>query len=345
MRGKTVVSILIAFLLLSPVYVVPGQNQDEIKLGSTLVNVPVIVSDQNGRYIPGLKQTDFTLYQDDVKQKISFFAAMQEPFTVALLLDVSGSTADVLKKIKDAGKEFVKKLQPKDRAAVLSFDGEVELLSSITSDRKELEHAIDNAKVGERPGTALRDAVNEAVYGVFAKVKGRKAVVVLTDGKDNASSISTEELMKNVEQSDTLIYSVFYPTTESYGRGGGGGGYGRHGGYGRRGGGWPGGGGGGGYPRRGGNGGGNNRNSRENVEAAEFLQELSDSTGGRFYHSQVTDLKKTFDMIADELRQQYVLGYYPDQTKKDIESHELKVEVSKSDAIVRARHSYREKKA
>src|SRR5258708_7002240 len=149
MFRKISITLLSVIAILSCVVAGPAHRvsqDEEIKLGATLVNVPVIVSDAEGRYIPGLKLSDFSLYQDDVKQKISFFGAQEEPINVALLLDTSGSTHDVLKKIKGAAKDFIKDLKPKDRAAVMSFDLDIHLLSSLTSDKKTLEKAVNEAK-------------------------------------------------------------------------------------------------------------------------------------------------------------------------------------------------------
>src|SRR5262252_7246594 len=131
---------------------VAGQEQhpaDVIKIYSNLVSVPVIVSDRDGRYISGLKQTDFKLYDNNTEQPLSYFDAAEEPLHVALLLDTSRSTEGVLDKIKKAATAFVKDLRPQDQAMVVSFDHDIEKLCSLTSDRKVLEHAIKHAQVGK----------------------------------------------------------------------------------------------------------------------------------------------------------------------------------------------------
>ncbi len=320
------------------------QEQDTpIKLGSTLVSVPVIVSDRNGRYISGLKAENFTLYKDGVKQQISFFTAEEEPINVALLLDTSKSTQNVLDEIKDHAKDFLKQLRPQDKAMIVSFDFEVHVLTELTSDRKALERAIKNAEIGEYVGTTLRDAVFEVEDHHFKKIKGRKAIILLTDGKDHGSRVSTEELLEASAESDAMIYSVFYTTTApnlnprfdpfpgsrrdrmdppmNRGR--------------RR------------FPlmnepatqfpgraqRRA-------RIERKNREAVDFLEELSEVSAGRFYRSEVADLKKNFELIADELRHQYRIGFYPDGEKREGVTHKLRVEVSRAEAVIRARRSY-----
>ena len=102
-----------------------ADEQEAVKLKATLVNVPVIVSDREGRYLSGLRAADFTLYNDHVKQKIAVFEATEEPLNVALLLDTSKSTRDVLDEIKDAAMNFIKRLRPQDRAMIVSFDYDV----------------------------------------------------------------------------------------------------------------------------------------------------------------------------------------------------------------------------
>lgn len=321
----------------------PAQEREQaIKIESTLVSVPVTVSDRSGRYLSGLKAGDFTLYRDGVKQPISFFSAEEEPLNVALLLDTSRSTQNVLDDIKDHASDFLKQLRPRDRALVIAFDYTVHVLSPLTSDRKQLERAVKGAEIGEYVGTTLRDAVFEVIEKHFKQVTGRKAVVLLTDGKDHGSRTSVEGLLERAEESDTMIYSIFYTTgmmnLRPDGRG---------------------------FPRR------DrrdlppdNRNGRRrfpltgettqfpdrrqrrerrekmNERAVEFLEELSEVSAGRFYENELTDLKQTFSMIADELRHQYRLGFYPDGEGVRGTTHKLRVEVARQGAVVRARRSY-----
>ncbi|MCI0490818.1 MAG: VWA domain-containing protein [Blastocatellia bacterium] len=320
----------------------PAQEkaQDEpLKLQTSLVSVPVVVSDRQGRYIAGLKVEDFKLYQDGVRQEIAFFDAAEEPLNVALLLDTSKSTRQVLDDIKKAAVDFLKQLRPQDKAMVVSFDYAVHVLSPLTADRKAVERAVNKAEIGETPGTTLYDAIIEVTGRQFKPVSGRKAIILLTDGKDFGSRISADDLLDSVMESDTMIYSVFYLTgplrnlrdrrmpfpRERRGR------------RGRR---WP--------PTSdaftsawGPNPQRRERANRKNEEAIEFLETLAEATAGRLYHSEVTDLKKTFELIAEELRHQYLLGFYPGDAAQDGREHRLKVEVSQPGAVVRARRSYR----
>jgi VWFA-related protein len=332
------------------------QKDDPIRINTTLVSVPVVASDRQGRYVAGLKQEEFALYQDGILQTISYFGTDEEPLNVALLLDTSRSTKDVLDKIKDAAKDFIKLLQPADQAMVMTFDFEVNVLSPLTSDRKRLEKAIKKVEIGERVGTVMRDAVLEAVEHDMAKVKGRKAIILLTDGKDYGSSVSMDALLDRLEESDVMVYSVYYQTMMGGppGRGPmgqpGGMGRGRMGGMGippGGGGGGRGGGGRGGGPNgrpNGGPGGGPgapDRQRRQNESAVEYLSEISEISAGRFYQKEVTDLKGTFLSIADELRQQYRLGFYPPDAETGAAVHNIKVKVSRDDVAVRSRRTYR----
>jgi len=293
-----------------------------LKIDTTLVSVPVIVSDRQGRYVSGLTREDFTLFDDKVRQPIAFFAAVEEPLNIAMLLDTSRSTQFVLDDIKKAARLMLRKLRPADRAMIVSFDYRVQILCELTGDRKRLERAVDRAQIGEYVGTTLYDGISEVTWKSFKQVSGRKAVILLTDGKDAGSSVRADDLLDSVAESDTMIYSIFYSTGMPFMAG-------------ER------------FPRP-----GRRRNpqvverrkrrvERVNRSAAEFLQSLSENSAGRYYQSDVTDLARTFTLVVDELRHQYRLGFYPDEDNLDGTIHELRVRVNQHDVAVRARKSYR----
>jgi VWFA-related protein len=306
------------------------QADSPIKVQTTLVSVPVIVSDRQGRYISGLKSSDFKLYQDLIEQPISYFDAAEEPLNVALLIDTSKSTQLVMDEIKSAGAKFLKELRPQDRAMVVSADYDVHVLTELTSDRKSLEKAVKSARTGEEIGTVLRDALAEVIDRSLKRVDGRKAIIVLTDGKDVGSRIGEQALLDAAAESGAMIYTVFFDTA-----------FLRHG--------WidattfprrrvwrgqqippP-------RPRQ------QERRQRvemRNEQAVSFLERLAEVSAGRYYSSDTADLKKTFNLIAEELRHQYRLGFYPDNSKIDGKRHTLKVEVTAPNSIVRARRSY-----
>ncbi len=291
---------------------------DTIKVETRLVSVPVVVSDRNGRYISGLSQRDFTLYQDGVEQRIEFFAAVEEPINVALLIDTSQSTRPVLDDIKDSARAFLKLLKPADKAMIVAFDYDTHILSPLTSDHQQLRKAIDQAEIPRYFGTMMRDAVIETVSGAFRDLVGRKAIILLTDGKDVGSSINETSLLYRMQETDALVYSVMF--------------------------------------RTGGLAAGRMRNvpvwvdprpriaarvGAVNQRAMTFLEQLAGMTAGRFLISEDGKLKKTFDAIVEELRYQYRLGYYPPDENGVRSVHYLKVKVARPDAAVRARSSYR----
>lgn len=328
----------------------PARKSDSdqtLKIETALVSVPVIVSDRQGRYISGLRASDFTLFEDRVRRQIDFFADTEEPINVALLLDTSKSTTLVLDDIKRAAKDFVKQLRPLDRAMIVTFDADEMVLCELTADHKSLERAIGKARIGERVGTKLRDAVYDVMTEEFRTVKGRKALVVLTDGKDFGSEIGEQALLESAAEADTLIYSVFYTSLPRAlartPRGDGGWGnpergprIGRRGGVfspGQR---FP-------DPRSGGNPQRQRRAGRaqeRNAYAVEFLRELSESSAGRYFNSEVANLKTTFEQIVEELRHQYRLGFYPMEDAAQ-GAHSIRVEIARTDVVVRSRRSYR----
>jgi Ca-activated chloride channel homolog len=303
------------------------QNPPEtpaIRVESALVSVPVIVSDARGKYLPGLMLSDFKLFQDDVPQRVALFTAGEEPIRIGLLLDTSKSTITVLDKIKKAAREFLLQMRPQDQAFVVSFDANIDRLSNLSSDHRELGDAIKKAKVGEYTGTRMRDAILDAMQGRFRSAQGRNAIVLLTDGQDFGSAVSASDLLGAVAACNTVVYPIHYNVDPreamrklfgvrsrlpAYKPGS------------RRG------------PYR-------VCDERE-IAAAAYLQELSDLSAGRFYRSGMADLKQTFSQVAEELRHQYLLGFYPERSQLDGSVHSLRVEVSHPGAVVHARRSYR----
>ena len=133
-----------------------GQN-DIIRVNTTLVTIPVSVMDREGRYAPNLRKGDFHLWEDGVEQEIAFFASVDKPFSVVLMIDTSPSTRFRLEEIQDAAIAFVNQLHADDQVMVVSFDDTVRVLSGFTSDRGRLQGAIRHVRVGN--GTKLYDAV------------------------------------------------------------------------------------------------------------------------------------------------------------------------------------------
>jgi len=222
----------------------------------------------------------------------------------------------------------------------VSFDYDTHILTPLTSNHAHLERAVKAAEIPYEPGTTLRDAAYQTINRSFAGIKGRKAVIMLTDGKDARSRISSEELIYALQESDTLVYTVMFTTGPGMGRNQMppqrrgdifGGRYPRGGDFPQ-------------FPNRRGNQRRNDRMERverKNEEAEEFLREMSDTTAGRFYKSDDGRLTSTFAAIVDELRFQYRIGFYPPEDTTGRELYDLKVRVSRPDAVVRARTTYR----
>ncbi|MBC7930904.1 MAG: VWA domain-containing protein [Rubrivivax sp.] len=317
-------------------------GEDEVvRVNAALVTVPVTVLDRDGRFIPGLRQEDFRILEDGVEQEVAYFAKVEQPFTVALVIDTSGSTRFKLEDIQDAAIAFTDQLRPDDRVIVVSFDDSIRVLAEATSDRRVLRDAIRRTRTGN--GTRLYDAVDEVIKQHLSRVRGRKAIVLFTDGVDTTSKrASYQSTLAEAEELDAMIYPIQYDTYTDQGAGGGGGG----------GGGWPGSnkpslGGiigiilGGGTVSTGSGGGGTGTSRGEYERAGEYLRQLSAMTGGR--HFPAADLRyveEAFSNIAEELRRQYSLGYYPSRQSQGAERRQIKVRVKRPNLVVRARDSY-----
>ncbi len=320
---------------------------DVVRVETALVTIPVSVMDRNGRYIPDLRQQDFRVFEDGVEHEVAYFASVEKPFTVALVLDMSGSTQSRLDEIQDAAIAFVDQLRPDDRVMVVSFDDKVHVMSEPTNDRRVLRNAIRKTNTGG--GTSLYDAVDFVINQRFNRMEGRKAIVLFTDGVDTTSKHATyQSNVTDAEELDALIYPVQYDTYEEMSRGSSNGPMGRGssktetvigilGGIlsgGRIGGGMGGGG-------RGS--GGNNRSSnRAAYERADrYLGDLAQKTGARRYRAESTrNLSQTFSLVAEELRRQYSIGYYPHTVAQSGQRRQIKVRVNQPDLVVRSRDSY-----
>src|SRR6185369_12604684 len=186
-------------------------RQDQpVRLGATLVTIPIVASDRDVRYITDMRREEFTLSEDGAKQEIAVFATVSEPFHVILMLDVSASAQEKLGQIKSAATTFVSQLKSVDRVKVISFDDEIHNLSGFTNDRTEIADAISKARAGK--GTKLYDAMEFAMREMKS-VEGRKAIVLFTDGVDRISDGARySDNVNAVEESGVLIYPIRYDT-------------------------------------------------------------------------------------------------------------------------------------
>ncbi len=298
----------------------PTADDDEVlKIETNLITIPVSVFDKHGLYIPGLRQSEFKIFEDGVEQEIAYFGTTDKPFTVALVLDVSPSTAYRIEEIRRAAIAFVDQLQPQDSVIVIDFDHSVRVRTKATRDRMAIYKAINKADFGD--GTSLYNAVDEALRKQFATIEGRKAVVLFTDGVDTTSRKNTYDSTLNfAEESDALIFPIYYNTYLDNRRA---------------------------------------ARSRfpdifgppvilSGVSAEDYalgrryLEELADATGGRVFRPEATPggLTAAFEGIAEELRRQYNIGYIPAKEGKLGQRKQIKVRVYRPNLLIRARDSY-----
>jgi len=325
---------------------------DVIRVDTTLVTLPVSVMDRDGKYIPNLRKEDFRLWEDGTEQTVAFFSAVDKPFSVVLMLDTSGSTRFRIEEIQEAAITFVNQLRQDDRVMVVSFDESIRVLTDFTNDRGRLSNAIRQTRTGG--GTRLYDAVDQVINQQLSRVSGRKAVVLFTDGVDTTSKhASYESNLRDAEELDALIYPVQYDTyTDTRGSGGSN---------------WPGGGGSVGSPaeavieifgailgnksrrsgggsggvRRGGGSGGSGTSQHEYGKASQYLRDIAERTGARTYQADSTqNLSSAFGNVAEELRRQYSLGYYPRTPAQAGQRRQVKVRVNQPNLAVRTRNTY-----
>lgn len=286
---------------------VSGQVDEDkpIKVETVLLNIPMIVSDRNGRSIGGLKKEDFTVVKGGEKQVIEYFADADVPMNVAILIDTSGSAAPVLGDIGHAAKLFISQLGPEDKAMVVTADFEIKVLQSLTGDQRKLKQGVDGVFVADLPGSRMNDAIYQVLTKEFAGVKGRKAIIVLTDGYIGGK-VPYPTLVNELKESDALIYPVFYQIkrllprevkTISY-------------------------------------------SELIKIYPVSLLNDLAAMTGGRIYAAEGSDFKTAFQNIADDLKKQYVLGFYPTDPG-DRSANNLKITVERKDVFVRTKKAIR----
>jgi hypothetical protein len=349
----------------------PATTAPTLSVDARLVNIPVVVRDKKGALIQNLTKDDFILQVDDHPQTIRYFDKDTDlPLTLGLLVDTSLSQRNVLDEERDASSIFLDQMltTPKDAAFVAQFAREVELLQDLTSSRPRLQAALkeldttttsassndtDDSSGGHQGhmggGTALYDALFLASDELMSKQKGRKAIIILSDGVDRNSKENLASSIEAAQRADTIVYAIYFKGEEQHnydgghhgGHGGGfpGGGY-PGGGYpGGHGGGYPGGGG-GGYPG-GGGGGGQHRPEENRADGRKTLERMAQETGGRLFEvSKKETVAQIYAEIAEELRAQYRLGYTPDQATASDGYHQIDLALKDKKLTVQTRDGY-----
>ncbi|MEW6129439.1 MAG: VWA domain-containing protein [Acidobacteriota bacterium] len=357
-----------------------AQEPDTVKLNATLIQVPVVVSDRGGKFIGNLLPSDFSILEDGKRQEVALFKTLQQPFHAVLILDTSNCAADRLRAMQAVAQGFARELSAQDKMMVMSFDNEVRELTEFTSEQKEIENAIAATEPGF--GKLLYEAVENALNKLKA-VDGRRAVILFTDGVDMKSIDATAESnYRLAEELGAVIYVVKFdtrwwqeaearkrkkerpeknlpfevdvriPLPPEYG---------------------------GpdltppGLPRPKieigtstatppiiyqdgvtGNRTQVNAPPPDEItqqlnkvygEADAYLLSLTSRTAGTVFQAETfAATRSAFAAILDEIRNQYLIGYYPMNEKRDGKFHKIKVEVSRKDAKVRARPGYRSAK-
>ena len=294
---------------------VVADDDEVLRVETNLVSIPVSVFDRNGRYLANLKQEDFKIFEDGKEQEVTYFGASEQPVTIVLVLDTSPSTEFKIEQIQNAAIAFVNQLKPNDKVMVIEFDANIHVLSDFTNDKYRLAKAIRKADFGS--GTALYDTVENVIYKRLRKEEGRKAVVLFTDGVDTESyKADAYSSLKAAEESAAPFYVVYYNTydkskdtdivgiTED-------------------------------------NDDTIGVTAREYEQGKRYLGELTEKSGGRIYSTENNgSLESAFSGIAEELRRQYNVGYYPTEVGKIGQRKQLKVRVNRPEAIVKARENY-----
>ena len=343
----------------------PAQPVTTMSVDVKVVTLPVTVRDKKGQIVRSLTKDDFVLQEDGRPQAIKYFNQDTNlPLTLGLLVDTSLSQRNVLDQERNASKAFLDQMltDAKDKAFLIHFDREVELLQDLTSSRDKLQAALELLQIPQpdrnggssdpqsspggngQPqmhrgaGTLLYDAIFLASNELMKKQQGRKALIVLTDGDDRGSKESLQSAIEAAQRADTVVYSILFADKHEDSNGfshHGGGGMGGHGG-GFPGGGWPGGGG----PGGGGHGGG--RYPQESrVDGKKILDQISRETGGRLYEvSKKQAIDQIYDSIAEELRTQYNLGYTPDKSNAEAGYHKISLAAKQKDLVVQTRDGY-----
>ena len=319
------------FLLLIAIFIaclMPLFGQDDERIDSAIVRVNVGVVDDRGRSITTLDRSNFTIYEDGVKQEISRFEASSAPFSVVMMLDMSGSTKTFRQNIQMAAMRFLDALGPEDRLAVVEFYDKVNLLNDFTTDRRAAFHSISVANGAG--GTDLYRGLAFALDKLAGEKSRRKAIVVLTDGIDTAAqdddrkilsglkddqiatalkADSSPALRRLLDRSDVLgvtIYPLALPT---------------------------------GDPKRLAD--PTPRQIAMYEAARSRLKLIADRTGGTLNSiRRLEDMGTLYALVAADLRTLYTIEYQPANDKRDGKWRTIKVEVDRPELIPRARQGY-----
>jgi Ca-activated chloride channel family protein len=270
-----------------------------LRVDTTLVLIPVAVTDSLNRFVLGLQKEDFHLFEDNVEQNVAHFSGEEAPLSIGLVFDESGSMDYKLRTSQAAVAQLLKTMNANDEAFLVEFSNAATLSVGFTNHAEEIQNALKSAQPGGL--TAMLDAVNLALDQMKKAKNSRKAIVIVSDGGDNHSRYTATEIESLVREADVQIYAmgVFEPGL-SFGL------------------------------------------SPAEVTGPRLLSEIATQTGGRAFAAALTsDLPSVAARIAVELRNQYVLGYYPKNQARDGAYRKVEVKVAQPKGVSQLKAHWR----
>ena len=276
-------------------------QQPAFKAGVDIVSLNVTVTDGANHYITDLEQPEFLVFEDGIKQNVTFFSRRQSPIALSLLLDSSASMEEHLSTLQKAATNFVHRLKPNDIAQIIDFDSRVEIRQSFTGNQGELDTAISQLVAGG--STSLHNAIYIAlkelrkVRAVNEEDVRRQALIVFSDGEDTSSLVSFDEVLDLAKRSETSVYTIALRGVDVQAKG--------------------------------------------FREAEFVMRTLAQETGGRaFFPAKIEDLEGVYSQIADELASQYTLGYTSANPRRDGAWRRIVVQVSRPNITPRTKKGY-----
>jgi Ca-activated chloride channel family protein len=277
-----------------------GKQGSSIKVDVTLVVLHTTVIDDRHRFADGLKSENFRIFEDKVEQKLSVFKREDVPVSMGLVIDNSGSMRDKRPRVNEAAITLVQASNPNDEAFVVNFNDDfyLDLDKDFTNSIPELKEALE--RIDSRGSTALRDAILGSLDHLKKASKDKKVLLVVTDGEDNASRNSLERMIREVQKTDTVIYTIGLLGQE---------------------------------------------NKKEAKRARKALEQIAAASGGlAFFPENVDDVHNICEQVAHDIRNQYILAYYPTNIRRDGSFRTIQVEVipprGRGKLIARTRNGY-----
>jgi VWFA-related protein len=293
-------TIVLTMCLLAAAAALVAAQRPQFRTTVDLVSLSVTVQ-SGSNYVTDLEQSDFSVFEDGVKQEIIFFTRRAQPVALSLLLDSSASMEGNMQTLQAAAANFVKRMKPTDIAQIIDFDSRVSIRQGFTGDIASLQSAIQQAVPGG--STSLHNAIYVSLKEL-AKVKvtsdedvRRQALILFSDGEDTSSLVSFEEVLDLAKRSETSIYTIALRC--------------------------------------------NDNSTRGFREAEFIMRQLAQETGGRsFFPGKIEDLDGVYAQIADELASQYTVGYSSKNPRVDGAFRRIVVQVARANVTARTKRGY-----